>query len=150
MSERLFAAGAPEAIVDEIVRLFKMNGAVGIASLGRRLGIDELALTRAYTRLGEALGLDWAQSAANRFAAIDVWERLLTAGIARDFEQLRLDFLERQGTEDPEGAVERWVGAQSARVEQFRRLVNRARAAAATTIPMLAQIASQARLLLTR
>jgi glutamate dehydrogenase len=150
MSERLASIGAPAATVEAIVRLFKMNGAVGIAALGHRCRMDELALTRAYTRLGEALGLDWAQSAANRFAAVDVWERLLTASIARDFEQLRLDFLERQDRKDPEGAVESWVEAQADRVEQFRRLVARARSAPTTTIPMLAQIATQARVLLGR
>jgi glutamate dehydrogenase len=50
---------------DRIVRLFELNGAVGLAMLGRKLGIDEVQLTRAYTKLGEALGLDWAQNAAN-------------------------------------------------------------------------------------
>ena len=43
---------------------------------------DEIVLTRAYTKLGEALGLDWAQQAANRFEANDQWERLLTANLA--------------------------------------------------------------------
>ena len=50
-------------------------------------------MTRAYTRLGEALGLDWAQQQVARFVPADQWERLLTAGLARDFEQLRIDFL---------------------------------------------------------
>ena len=66
-------------------------------------------LTRAYTKLGEALGLDWAQNAANHFQARDQWERLLTAGLARDFEQLRLEFLERRKGDDPKAAVDKWV-----------------------------------------
>jgi glutamate dehydrogenase len=150
LTARLLAIGAPEAIVRQIVRLFKLNGAVGIAALGRRRATDELALTRAYTSLGEALGLDWSQSAANRFSASDVWERLMTASLARDFEQLRLDFLERKGGSDPEVAVERWIVAQRPRIEQFLRLVNRARTASLTTIPMLSHIAAQARVLLAR
>ncbi|MFC7498668.1 NAD-glutamate dehydrogenase [Enterovirga sp. GCM10030262] len=148
--ERLIDLGAPEAITQRIVRLFELNGGIGISALARRLGIDEIALTNAYTKLGEALGLDWAQSAANRFEAHDQWERLLTAGLARDFEQLRLEFLERRRNGDPREAVDKWVDAQGARIAQFRRVVDRARAAPVTTAAMLAQIATQARVLLGR
>jgi glutamate dehydrogenase len=146
----LAALGAPAGIAGRIVRLFEMNGAVGLAVLGRKLGIDEIALTRAYTKLGEALGLDWAQHAANNFEARDQWERLLTAGLARDFEQLRLEFLERRGKQDPKAAVDAWVESQGPRIEQFRRTVERARTAPVTTAPMLAQVATQARVLLGR
>ena len=148
--QRLITLGAPEDIADRIVRLFELNGGIGIATLGQKLGVDEIALTQAYTKLGEALGLDWAQSAANRFAAKDQWERLLTAGLARDFEQLRLDFLERQRGPDPQAAVDDWVVTHRPRIEQFRRVVDRARTSSVTTAPMLAQIATQARMLLGR
>jgi glutamate dehydrogenase len=148
--ERLRALGAPEPVVERIVRLFELNGGVGIATLAQKMGMDPITLTRAYTKLGEALGLDWAQVAANRFAARDQWERLLTAGLARDFEQLRLEFLERQRSADPKTAVDQWVLAQGPRIDQFRRLVDRARTASVTTAPMLAQIATQARVLLGR
>jgi glutamate dehydrogenase len=144
---RLIALGAPPEIV---VRLFELNGAIGIAALGVGLGVDEVALTNAYTKLGESLGLDWAQSAANRFEAEDQWERLLTAGLARDFEQLRLEFLERHHSNEPKAAVDAWVTEHRARIDQFRRLVDRARTAPVTTAPMLAQIASQAKVLLAR
>jgi glutamate dehydrogenase len=142
--------GAPRDIALRIVRLFELNGAVGLAVLGRKLNIDEVLLTRAYTKLGEALGLDWAQHAANNFQARDQWERLLTAGLARDFEQLRLEFLERRKGDDPKAAVDLWVAAQAPRIEQFRRTVDRARTASVTTAPMLAQVATQARVLLAR
>ena len=132
------------------MRLQELNGAVGLANLGQRIGTDEIALTKAYTQLGEALGLDWAQNAANHFRAGDQWERLLTAGLARDFEELRLGFLERRVGADPRTEVEKWVIAQGPRIEQFRRTVERARTAPATTAPMLAQIATQARVLLAR
>jgi glutamate dehydrogenase len=150
LKARLLDLGAPAELVGRVVRLFEMNGAVGLAVLGRKLGVDEITLTRAYTQLGEALGLDWAQNAANHFQAGDQWERLLTAGLARDFEQLRLEFLSRKAGKDPEAAVDKWVSAQGARIDQFRRTVDRARAASATTAPMLAQIATQARVLLAR
>jgi glutamate dehydrogenase len=151
LEHRLCALGGPPEICDRIVRLFKLNGGVGLAVLGRRLGVDEVVLTQAYTRLGEALGLDWAQNAANHFRASDQWERLLTAGLARDFEQLRLEFLgHRAGAGDPREAVEAWVAGQGPRIEQFRRTVERARTASTTTAPMLAQIATQARVLLAR
>jgi glutamate dehydrogenase len=147
---RLIELGTPAPIADRIVRLYELDGGVGIATLGQRLGADVVSLTRAYTKLGEALGLDWAQAAANRFEARDQWERLLTAGLARDFEQLRLEFLERRKSEDPKDIVDRWVAAQGPRIDQFRRTVDRARAASVTTAPMLAQIATQARVLLAR
>jgi glutamate dehydrogenase len=148
--ERLVSIGAPAEIADRLVRLYELNGGVGVAALGRKLGMDEIVLTNAYTRLGEALGLDWAQTVANRFQAKDQWERLLTAGLARDFEQLRLDFLARNRTSEPSEAVEQWVAAQGARIDQFRRIVDRAKHAPVTTSPMLAQIATQARVLLGR
>jgi glutamate dehydrogenase len=147
--QRLIEQGAPDEIAQRIVRLFELNGGVGIAALGRKLGVDEIRVTQAYTKLGEALGLDWAQGAANRFAARDQWERLLIAGLARDFEQLRLDFLQRKRG-DPLEAVDKWVEAQGARIEQFRRVVERASNAPLTTAAMLAQIATQARVLLGR
>jgi glutamate dehydrogenase len=141
---------APGEIADRIIRLYELNGAVGLAVLGQKLGVDEVQLTRAYTKLGEALGLDWAQNAANHFQARDQWERLLTAGLARDFEQLRLEFLERRKSDDPKATVDKWVAGQGPRIEQFRRTVDRARTASVTTAPMLAQIATQARVLLGR
>jgi glutamate dehydrogenase len=148
--ERLIGLGAPFEIAHRIVRLFELNGGVGIAALGKRIEVDEIALTRAYTKLGEALGLDWAQGAANHFQPRDQWERLLTAGLARDFEQLRLDFLNRKRGIEPAVAVDQWVSAQGPRIEQFRRVVDRARNAPVTTAPMLAQVATQARVLLGR
>ena len=93
--DRLIALGASEDIVHGLVRLYELDGVFGIAALAARKKIDELALTRAYTRLGEALGLDWAQQQVARFVPADQWERLLTAGLARDFEQLRIEFLAR-------------------------------------------------------
>ncbi|MGQ0559809.1 MAG: NAD-glutamate dehydrogenase [Sphingosinicella sp.] len=142
--------GAPAKLTEPIVRMFELNGGIGLAVLGQKLGVDEIVLTKAYTRLGEALGLDWAQNAANHFQARDQWERLLTAGLARDFEQLRLEFLGRRNSLEPEAAVEKWVAEQGPRIGQFRKTVERARTSSVTTAPMLAQIATQARVLLAR
>jgi glutamate dehydrogenase len=150
LREHLDALGAPAEIAKKIVRLYELNGAVGLSMLGQKQKIDEVQLTRAYTRLGEALGLDWALHAATTFRAHDQWERLLTAGLARDFEQLRLEFLERRKAADPTEVVDKWVAEQGPRIAQFRGTVERARTASITTAPMLAQIATQARVLLAR
>jgi len=147
---RLGAEGASEEIVARIVRLYELDGAIGTASLASRIAADELAVTQAYVRLGEALGLDWAKGAASRFVSSDPWERLLAAGLARDFEQLRLEFLARAGGADPKKAVETWLKAQAARVDQFRALIDRARLAPSPSAAMLAQVAAQARVLLAR
>ena len=149
----LEAAGAPRKLVNKVVRLFELDGAVGLADLGERLGLDEAVLTRAFTRLGQALGLDWAQANAARIASSDPWERLLIAGLARDFQQLRLEFLGRvtiSGGGDPQALVESWLAENAGRVAQFKAVVERARLAPAPNAAMLAQIAGQARVLLGR
>ncbi len=148
--DHLIDLGASEEIVRGLVRLYELDGVFGIAALAARKSQDELALTSAYTQLGEALGLDWAQQQLARFTPRDQWERLLTAGLARDFEQLRIDFLSRVRGKDPVAGVEQWVAHHKPRIEQFRELVSRARHEGAVSAPMLAQIASQARILLAR
>nr|WP_239016825.1 NAD-glutamate dehydrogenase domain-containing protein [Sphingomonas ginkgonis] len=148
--QRLQALGAPDEIVRGLVKLYELDGVFGIAALGAQRHLDELALTRAYVRLGEALGLDWAQGQLTRFAPADSWERLLAAGLSRDFEALRIEWLGRAPGEDPEAAVEQWVKDQGERIDQFRRLVSRARSTGSVSVSMLAQIASQARILLAR
>ncbi|MEG3178349.1 NAD-glutamate dehydrogenase [Sphingomonas sp. RB3P16] len=149
----LETAGAPKKLVQKVVRLFELDGAVGLADLGERLKLDEAVLTRAFTRLGQALGLDWAQANAARIASSDPWERLLIAGLARDFQQLRLEFLGRGAKgvgNDPQALVERWLTDNAGRVAQFKAVVDRARLAPAPNAAMLAQIAGQARVVLGR
>lgn len=149
----LETAGAPKKLVQKVVRLFELDGAVGLADLGERLGLNETVLTRAFTRLGQALGLDWAQAHAARISSSDPWERLLIAGLARDFQQLRLEFLGRgaSGSDaDPQALVETWLADNAGRVGQFKAVVDRARMAPAPNAAMLAQIAGQARVLLGR
>jgi glutamate dehydrogenase len=145
----LETAGAPRKLVQRVVRLFELDGAVGLADLGARRALDEIVLTRAFTRLGQALGLDWAQANAARIDSSDPWERLLIAGLARDFQQLRLEFLGR-GEGDPQAQVDAWLAENAGRVAQFKAVVDRARNAPAPNAAMLAQIAGQARVLLGR
>lgn len=150
IADTLEAAGAPHDLAIRVVRLFELDGAVGLADLGERAKIDETQLARAFTRLGEGLGLDWAQGTATRISPSDPWERLLIAGLARDFQQLRLDFLGRGGGGDPVTLVDEWLARNAARVGQFRAVIDRARNAQAPNAAMLAQIAGQARVLLGR
>jgi len=136
--------------VKGLVRLYELDGVFGIAALANRGRLDELEATRAYTRLGEALGLDWAQQQVARFVPADQWERLLTAGLARDFEQLRIEFLSRCSCTDVDRGVNDWIDTHGERIDQFRQLVSRARSEGHVSAPMLAQIAGQARILLGR
>jgi len=147
---RLEELGADKVITDRLVRLYEIDGVFGIAALAARRGLDELALTKAYTRLGEVLGLDWAQQQVSRYMPADNWERLMAAGLLRDFEQLRIDFLNRTRSEEPDESVERWVERNPRRIAQFRALIDRAKLAGSVSTAMLAQIAGQARILLSR
>jgi glutamate dehydrogenase len=147
---RLEATGADAKLVEQITRLDELDGVIGNAMLARTTGGDALAASHAYVKLGEALALDWARGAVSRYTPADAWERLLMAGLARDFEQLRLDFLARLPAGDPVAQVDRWLTEHAANITQFRGLIQRAQASASPTPAMLAQIASQARALLAR
>jgi glutamate dehydrogenase len=148
VSDILRSTGA-ETTVSEMCETLG-PGVKKVVAAAARQNLDELALTRAYTRLGEALGLDWAQQQVARFVPADQWERLLTAGLARDFEQLRIEFLARCGGPELDACVEAWAEHQRPRIEQFRKLIARARGEGHVSAPMLAQIAVQARILLGR
>ncbi|MEH3107439.1 MAG: NAD-glutamate dehydrogenase [Sphingomonas fennica] len=148
LAARLAEIGAPAGIAAGMVSTAALDGAIGIAALAADSGLDEIAAARAYARLGEALAIDWAHAAALRLTPIDPWERLLVAGLVREFEQLRIDFLSRQPAGDPLAAVEAWLAAEQPRIAQFRTLVARIRAQPALSAAMLAQMASQARILL--
>ena len=150
VTDRLLGLGAPEALARRAAGLFKLDGAVGIAALAARMGVEEVALTRAFTHLGEAVGIDWVQSTAARMEPSDPWERLLISGVARDMQQVRLDFLAQGKGKDIAAHVEEWLKAKGARIRQFRTLVQRAKAAATPNVAMLAEIAGQARGLLAR
>jgi glutamate dehydrogenase len=153
LSER----GAPEHEAAMVVRLFDLSGVIGLAQLAGEAKQDPILLTRAYTHLGEALALDWAQAAADRLSPSDPWERLLVAGLARDFQQMRLDFLRRAGRvpisrkakeAKPATVVEAWLEQHDPAVSRFRAMLTRAQTAPAVTPAMLARIAGQARALL--
>ncbi|MEO0462704.1 MAG: NAD-glutamate dehydrogenase domain-containing protein [Pseudomonadota bacterium] len=145
--------GAPQDLAARVTRLFAMDGAVGLARLALTLDFDVLELTAAFTDLGVRLGLDWAQGTAVLMAPSDVWERLLVAGLARDFQQMRLEFLRRlirrqSGNKDPMAAVEAWAADNPISIRQFKGLVERAQRHSPVAPAVLAQIASQARNLL--
>jgi glutamate dehydrogenase len=147
--QRLTAQGTPADLARRVVHLAEVDGAVGIVSLSKRLGVDAMALTTAFTALGHATGLDWAQGAAMALSPSDPWERLLVAGLARDFQQMRLDMISRLSG-PPETAVTGWIANHDGRVRQFRAFVDRAKTSPQPSPAMLAQLAGQARTLLAR
>lgn len=152
--EKLTEAGAPSELVEEIAELFELDGAVGLVQLACDSDVQPVQLTKAFVKLGRELGLDWAQTTASQMNPSDPWERLLVAGLAQDFQHMRLAFLRRVGrgklAKDPVKAVEDWSNKHAPAIKQFRAMVGRAQNAVPVTAPMLAQIASQARNLLLR
>ncbi|HRE35599.1 MAG TPA: NAD-glutamate dehydrogenase, partial [Sphingopyxis terrae] len=150
LAQQLLDAGAPEALTAAVVRLFKTDGAIGIVDLAERRGDDEVGVTRAFTHLGDALGLDWAQTLAAHMSPADPWERLLVNSLARDFQQMRLSFLAGLPKGDLDAGVSKWLEANGPRVAQFRTTVDRARTIPNPNGAMLSHIAGQARGLLGR
>ena len=152
MRDALAEAGAPPTEAALVVQLQDVDGSVGIAQLARETGCTARAITAAFGDLGTRLRLDWAQQTAARMSPSDPWERLLVNGLARDFQQMRIDFLRRTmaGKCDPATAVARWAEAQGEGIAQFRNVVARAQTAVPVAPAMLAQLASQARNLLGR
>jgi len=149
------AMGAPEKLAGQVTHLYDLDGTVGLAALSQTAEIDARKLTAAFTHLGEQVGIDWAQSTSALMNPSDVWERLLVAGLSRDFQQMRLDFLRRLARrkgvrKDPQGAVAAWVSEHSGAIRQFRAMIGRAQAQGEVAPATLAQIASMARNLLAR
>ncbi len=151
----LVEAGAPDKLAGQVAHLFALDGSVGLASLARDAGIDVAEITRGFTTLGGKLGLDWAQSTAALMNPSDVWERLLVAGLAQDFQQIRLEFLRRisrrKGAKDDiVQAVENWLADNAQAVEQYREMIARAQSQTPYAPAMLAQLASMGRNVLGR
>ena len=147
---RLIENGAPRKIADRLVRMAQLDGAIGLASLSSAQKGDVTALTMAFTTIGNALGIGWAQGTAMQMDPNDPWERLLVAGLARDFQAMRLDFLRRRAAKKPVDDAQSWLADNADRVRAFKAVVDRARLAGMPTPAMLAQIAGQARVLLGR
>src|SRR5690606_27054976 len=136
----LTSAGAPGAETGMVAHIFDMDGAVGLSALARAIDVNVAGLTTAFIDLGTRLGLDWAQTTAVRMNPSDSWERLLVAGLARDFQHMRLDFLQRtvgrKGA--PADAVDRWAEAQAPAIRQFRAIIGRAQTAVTASPAILA------------
>ena len=155
LTAEFVAMGAPEKLAARVTHLYDLDGAVGLAALSLSAEIDARALTAAFTDLGERIGLDWAQSTSALMNPSDVWERLLVAGLSRDFQQMRLDFLRRLSRrkgakENPQGAVADWAEQNAEAIRRFRAMIGRAQASGEVAPAMLAQIATMARNLLGR
>ncbi len=146
---RMAASGVPPKLANLVGRLFAMDGASGLAMLARDTGLPAVELADAFITLGSELGLDWAQSTAASMNPTDPWDRLLVAGLARDFQQMRFDFLRQLANGRSKASLDerlgKWLDARQFAVSQFRSVVARAQASTPVTPSILAQIASQAR-----
>lgn len=155
LQQHFVSVGAPLGLAARVAGLFDVDGAVGLAQAALETGVDTKLLTHGFTDIGARLGLDWAQGTAAHMSPSDVWERLLVSGLARDFQQMRIEFLRRlmrtgEGKSDPRGSVADWATRNARAVAQFRSMIARAVARPPVGAAMLAQIASQARNLLER
>jgi len=156
-SESLYAEltqhGAPDDLASAVVHMYDLDGVVGLAQLSDEKGLDPLELTMIFVDLGTRLGLNWAQGTAANMNPFDPWERLLISGLARELQQVRLEFLRRltvsrKARNDPAQAVANWAETHAKEIAQFRATVDRAQSSAPITSAMLAHIAGQAQNLL--
>jgi glutamate dehydrogenase len=161
LKKSLIDEGASEKLASEITHMFNLDGTVGLAQLAKETGIEPVSLTRGFSAIGTHLGLDWAQTTAAMMSPSDVWERLLVDGLARDFQQMRLELLRRlaparkantknNSKDTITDGVEQWIANNASAVGQFRTMIERAKDATPIAPAMLAQIASSARNLLAR
>jgi glutamate dehydrogenase len=152
MLAALEGEGAPAELARAVVHLFAIDGCIGLALLARDTGIGPAVLAKGFVELGAMLGIDWAQARAAVMSPADPWERLLVSGLARDFQQMRLQFLRRLAAATGKMAmadmIANWASAEESSIAQLRRVIARAQGAAPANPAMLAQIASQARNLL--
>ena len=152
ITARLEQAGAPPQLAAKVAALYAQDGAIGLASLAHDSGLPPVELAETFVNLGALLGIDWAQARAALMSPADPWDRLLVAGLARDFQQMRFDFLRTLAASAPSGglpaAVATWAGARSAALARLASLIARAQGSPVLTPAMLAQIAGQARNLL--
>ena len=155
LRETFTAAGAPDNLAVKVTNTFDLDGSVGLAKLASDTDIGPKMVTQGFSDLGAMLGIDWAQSTAAKMNPSDVWERLLTSGLARDFQQMRLELLRRlarrkDAKTDMPAVVENWAEDHETAIRQFRTMVDRAQAQTPVAPAMLAQVASMARNLLAR
>ena len=155
LHETFTDAGAPDALATKVTHAFDLDGSVGLAQLASDTGIGAKMVTQGFSDIGAMMGIDWAQSTAAKMNPSDVWERLLTSGLARDFQQMRLELLRRlarrKGAEkDMPAVVENWASDHEVAIRQFRTMIDRAQSQTPIAPAMLAQIASMARNLLAR
>ena len=142
--------GVPETMATSVAVLRMKNGAIGLAWLADKSGRDEIDVARAFTQLGDALGIDWLQGLADGMSPSDPWERLLVAGSARELQQMRLAFLAKVRSKDNVAFVTDWLVQNEGAIAKFRQLIGRVRAVASPSAAMIAEMTGQARALLER
>ena len=145
----LIALGVPRELARALTRIEHMGGAIGIADMARKRGNDAVDVAHAFTGISAALGLDWLQAAAAAVTPTDPWERLLIAGVARDIQQMRFEFLDRAGETALDAHLRHWLERHAEAVAQFRDLLARAQMSPPGAA-MIAEVAGRARALLNR
>ncbi|MEE4348641.1 MAG: NAD-glutamate dehydrogenase [Pacificimonas sp.] len=140
------ARGAPSALVERLIEIEALDGSAMIAQLAEDRGMAANQVARAYTLLGEEVGLDWVHATAAHLEPADPWERLLVSSLSRDLESMRIDLIARfPADQKPEAAAKDWIAAHEATVRALAETIERARASGLKTPAMLAHLASQAR-----
>ena len=150
MEDALQVLGVPAGLAERVSKLFKLDGAIGVADLARRTQGDAEQIARAFVRLGDAVGAAWIQTAVSRLERSDPWERQLLSGVSRDLQQVRFALLSHMGAKEPMEKVDAWLKKQAPRLAQYRHQLDRAQAAAVPHVAMLAELTAHIRTLMAR
>jgi glutamate dehydrogenase len=150
MEDELELQGVPGHLAQRASHMHELDGVIGIAGLSNQTGGDVLDITRAMVRLGDATGIHWLQEAAAKLEPSDPWERQLLSGIGHDMQRVRLDLIARLGGQEAAKHADQWLEAEAQRIAQFRHQLARAQNTAVPSVAMLAELASQVRMLLAR
>lgn len=140
----LIAAGAPADLAERTSALCGLDGAIGLAQLAGRLGVESSTVAHAFAALGSASGIDWIYAAAERLFPADPWERVLLSGVTRDLRAMRLALLGRIGGDLLSGTQD-WLAAHKEPIDRIEQMIARARASGVPTPAMLAEFSNQAR-----
>ncbi len=151
MAADLAAQAVPTALAAPVLRLFALDGVIGVAALAAYAGYDPVNTAETYAHVGQRLGLDWLMAATAQLVPADLWTQRLRDRLLRDGEDLRLDLIARVAATAslPLPVLQAWLEETAIKREPYARLLVEAQGGPdAPDFAMMAQLMATLRDLL--